>query len=81
MRKILPGMRFQNDRKRGRRCLLRRGFAWDNVLPGMRSESVTEASFSLDMKKNVLYKHRARKGCEPLKGKKRRVLSREPVFT
>jgi hypothetical protein len=81
MRKVLPGMRLQNGHKRGLPRLLHRGFAGSKVLPGMRSEAVTGASFSLDMQKNVLYKHRARKGCEPLKGKKRRVLSREPVFT
>jgi hypothetical protein len=59
--------------KNGVPRLLCEGFAGREVVIGW-------GSFSLDIEKNVLYKRRAREGCETLKGKKRRVLYRESVF-
>jgi hypothetical protein len=55
------------------------------VSPGAKfcrnaERSCNMESFSLDIQKNVLYKRRAREGCGTLMGKKRQVLSREPVF-
>jgi hypothetical protein len=58
--------------KNGVPRLLCEGFAGSEVVIGW--------GFSLDIEKNVLYKRRAREGCETLKGKKRRVLSGESVF-